>query len=489
MKNRRFLRIMALALMAFMLLSMFASCKKKNKTDEPVNEVMDSFYTHTEENPNIPAKNYDGYEFSFITQGGNAYNIGYLVSEGETGDLVPDAVYKRNSVLADKYNITFNHIVVTDVLTTVRSQIMSGGTEFDLIIDNTQRLATMAKEGLLLDLKSIDRFDMSKSYWDSNAAEQLLIGDKLFFTNCDLNVQELAFVVFFNKKLIADKNLTSPYEYMENNKWTLDNWAILATAICDDVDGKDGMTETDRYSNLYEYHNGRMFLYGTGVRATTNGENGVPRVSLFDTDKTVKVYEKCKEVFKSQASWCINDMSSDAHGFENKWNYARSLFCQDLYLFHYQGAGIIRQFANMESEFGIVPFPKYDESQETYYSMYPYNCSMVAMPNTLMGEELDRAADIIEDLNYYSSIDLKDAWFEKLLKRRYTQDTESEDNLEIVKNNRVYDIGIYYNFGSMTSKLLDIDVRTGNIASTYKRVQRAIDADIKKIYTEIGLIK
>ena len=486
MKIKNFSKIMAVVLIAIMMLSMVVSCTKKPPEELP--EVSDSFYTHSEENPNIPSKNYEGYEFSFITQGGNSYNIGYLVSDGETGELIADAVYKRNSVLADKYNITFNHIVVSDVLSTVRSQVMSGGTEFDLIIDNTQRLATMAKEGLLLDLNTIDRFDMTKSYWDSNASEQLKIGDHLYFTNCDLNVQELAFVVFFNKQLIKDKNLTSPYEYMENNEWTLDNWAILAKAICDDVNGDGKFTETDRYSNLYEYHNGRMFLYGTGVRATTNGEDGVPKVTLFDTDKTVKVYEKCKEVFKDKASWCINDMSSDAHGYANKWNYARSLFCQDLYLFHYQGAGIIRQFADMESEFGIVPFPKYDSNQENYYAMYPYNCSMVAMPNTLEGEALERAADIIEDLNYYSSIDLKNAWFEKLLKRRYTQDVESEDNLEIVKNNRVYDIGIYYNFGNITSKLLDLDVRYANISSTYKRLQKTIDSDIKKIYKEFGMI-
>jgi len=485
MKNKNFSKILALMLMAIMLLSMFASCKKK--PPEPVEDVQDTIYNHSEENPNIPAQNYEGYEFAFITQGGNAYNIGYLVSDSETGNLIPDAVYKRNSVLSQKYNITFKQIVVSDVLSTVRSQVMSGSTEFDLIIDNTQRLATMAKEDLLLDLNTVERFDMTKSYWDSNAAEQLLIGEQLFFTNCDLNIQELAFVVFFNKQLIKDKNLTSPYEYMANNEWTLDNWAILATAIYDDVNGNGNQEETDRYSNLYEYYNGRMFLYGTGVRATTNGADGVPRVSLFDTDKTVKVYEKCKEVFKGQSSWCINEMSSDAHGFTNKWNYARSLFCQDLYLFHYQGAGIIGQFADMESEFGIVPFPKYNSDQENYCSMYPYNCSMVAMPNTLQGEDLERAANIIEDLNYYSSIDLKDAWYEKLLKRRYTQDTESEENLELVKNNRVYDIGIYYNFGGIVNKLLDLDVRTSNISSTYKRVQKAINNDIKNVYKDFGL--
>jgi hypothetical protein len=72
---------------------------------------------------------------------------------------------------------------------------------------------------------------MTKSYWDSNAAEQLKVGDKLYFTNCDLNVQEVAFVVYFNKALIEENSLTSPYEYMKNNQWTIDNWASLVMAV------------------------------------------------------------------------------------------------------------------------------------------------------------------------------------------------------------------------------------------------------------------
>ena len=193
---------------------------------------------------------------------------------------------------------------------------------------------------------------MSKPYWDANAASQLKIGEKLYFTNCDLNVQEVAFVVYFNKQMIEDEKLTSPYEYMDKNEWTLDNWANLVMAVSNDETGEGEMTELDKYGTLYENHNGRMFLYGTGVRLTTNDETGYPKVTLFDTDKAVTVYEKCKQVFKSASSWSIDDMpSSETHGYNDKFDYARSLFCQDLYLFHYEGTNIIHQFADMESEF------------------------------------------------------------------------------------------------------------------------------------------
>ena len=490
MKKTTLARLLALLLVAVMAISVLAACGGGGGAGKDKDEEKIDFEGKPELDPKIEAQDYDGYEFTFVCQpymDSNAYSVNYMVSDGETQNVLLDAVYRRNELLKQKHNINFAQMQVTDLLTTVRTQVMGGTTEFDLIIGRCKDLATLAKENLLLDLSSVERFDMTKEYWDRNAAEQLKIGDKLYFTNCDLNVQEVAFVVYFNKQMIEDdENLTSPYEYMDKNEWTLDNWANLVMAVSGDVNGDGEMTEFDKYGTLYEYHNGRMFLYGTGVRATTNDEKGFPKVTLFDTDKTVPVYEKCKQVFSSVSSWSIDGMPNDeTHGYNDKFDYARSLFCQDLYLFHYEGTNIIHQFADMESEFGLVPFPKFDSTQENYYSMYPINCAMVAIPN--IDENLSRTANIVEDLNYYSNVLVKPAWYEQLLHRRYVRDDESEESLDIILEGRVYDVGMMYNFGGIVG-LLGADVRTSNISSSYARLKRAIEADINVTYRDFGLV-
>ena len=487
MKKTPFSRSLAFFLMVIMAVSVLAACGENDKPEQGGN---------TEVPPGVdnfgdigtPAKDYDGYTFTFVCQpvmDSSAYPVNYMVSESETSHPLLDAVYRRNELLKKKYNINFELMRVTDLVATVRTQVMGGATEFDLIVGDCKKLASLAKENLLYDLSSIECFDMTKSYWDSNAAEQLKVGDKLYFTNCDLNVQEVAFVVYFNKALITEHALTSPYEYMANNRWTIDNWANLVMAVSKDVDGGGVWNENDKYGTLYEYHNGRMFLYGAGVRATTNDETGYPQVTLFETDKAVTVYEKCKAVFSSINSWSINDMSgSKTHGYNDKYDYARSLFCQDLYLFHYEGTNIIHQFSDMESEFGIVPFPKYDSDQSEYYSMYPYSCEMIALPNVI--EDIERTANIVEDLNYYSEIIVKPAWYDTLLSRRYTRDDESEKSLDLILEGRVYDIGMYYDFGGIASKLLDADVRTSDISAMYTRLKRHIDAEIKATFRDFG---
>ncbi len=489
MKKTTIARLLALLLVAVMAVSVLVACGGDGGENNGDDEVIE--FTGNELDPKIKAQDYDGYEFTFICQpylDSNAYSVNYMVSDGETQNVLLDAVYRRNELLKQKYNIDFAQMQVTDLLTTVRTQVMGGETEFDLIIGNCERLAILAKENLLLDLSSVERFDMTKSYWDTNAAAQLKIGEKLYFTNCDLNVQEVAFVVYFNKQMIEDdENLTSPYEYMDKNEWTLDNWANLVMAVSADVTGEGEMTELDKYGTLYENHNGRMFLFGAGVRPTTNDESGYPKVTLFEGDKAVTVYEKCKQVFKSVSSWSIDDMpSSETHGYGDKWDYARSLFCQDLYLFHYEGTNIIHQFAEMESEFGVVPFPKYDSNQESYYSMYPLYCAMVAIPN--VNENPERTANIVEDLNYYSNVLLKPAWYDQLLQRRYVRDDESERSLDLILAGRVYDVGMYYDFGKIRSQLLDQDCRISNISTMYAKYKKAIDADIKTTYRDFGLV-
>ena len=494
MKKTSLARLLALLLVAIMAMSALVACgggdgDKDDDGDTP-KQTLPPIDAPEGLDPEIPPQDYNGYVFTFVCQpymDSNAYSVNYMVSDGETQNVLLDAVYRRNELLKEKHNIDFEQMQVTDLLTTVRTQVMGGATEFDIIIGSSSRLATLARENLLLDLSSVERFDMTKEYWDRNAAAQLQIGDKLYFTNCDLNVQEVAFVVYFNKQMIINENLTSPYEYMENNQWTLDTWANLVMAVSDEVNGDNEMTELDKYGTLYENHNGRMFLYGTGVRATTNDETGYPKVTLFDDDRAVKVYEKCKQVFSSVSSWSIDEMdSSETHGYNDKWDYARSLFCQDLYLFHYEGTNIIHQFADMESEFGVVPFPKYDSNQENYYSMYPILCAMVAIPN--VNENLERTANIVEDLNFYSNVILKPAWYEQLLQRRYVRDDESEKSLDLILAGRVYDVGMYYNFGGVCSQLLDQDCRTSNINTMYARLKKAIDADIKATYRDFGLV-
>ena len=479
--KKSFAKILSLILIALMLVSILSACKDKGKTNTNNGTEVDNI-TGTDENPNLPSKNYDGYEFTFLTSVTSAHNVKYIVSAGEEGETLDSAVDRRNDLLEEKYNIKIRQMGASDAVTEVRTQVMGGMVEFDAILATCANLATMAQEGLLYNLLELDLFSWDASYWDSNSKDQLKIGDKLYFTNCALDIDGIGFAVYFNKKLVQDYQLDDPYSLMKDNKWTLDNWAKMVKSVSRDLDSDGDMDEFDQYGSLIEHHNARMFLYASGVRGTTNDENGYPVITLMDNpDKTVGIYEKLKEVLSdTSVAYCMTCSKVGANGYAHKWAYLQYLFTQDHYLFHYTNNSVLPALADMESEFGIVPFPKHDEKQEVYKTFYPYNCRLLAVPS--LSKDIDRTEVILEDMNYFSSITIIPAWYETLLARRYTRDDESEASLNLLRNNCVYDIGLYYNFGGLRSKILDANFKTTNIARTYDSYKRGIEADIQKVY-------
>ncbi len=486
---KKFTRILALLLALISVFSMLVACggnKDKNNGDNTKDPGV--IGAGTEEDPKIEAVDYEGHEFTFITQDSNdyGYKVKYLVSTGEEGNLLDDAIAKRNAIIEEKYNITIAQNDVADIVTTVRTQIMGGNPEFDAILANADRMSNMAREGLLYNLLDIERFDMTKSYWDQRAAEELKMAGKLYYTNCDLNIHSIGTAIYFNKKLIQDYELTSPYEYMENGQWTIDNWAKLAKSISRDVNNDGAMTEFDQYGSLAGHGQDTYFVYGSGIRFTTNDENGYPQVTLMDnSDKLVRIYEKTKEVFSdTSVTYCINCSNVGDNGYSSKWEYLRTLFTQDLYLFDITTDDVLTIYRDMESEFGIVPIPKYDENQDNYKTLYPRDFNLFGLPSVI--ENVERTTNIIEDLNYYSNFILVPVWFDTILTRRYTRDDESEATLRFIKENRVYDVGRYYDLGQFSSKVFGAKSSGLNIVREFDRYKKAIEADIKVIYKDFA---
>ncbi len=487
--RKKFISAVCAALSLLLPLPLLVSCAGEGTGETEEVTYVSMIETENGNDPKIPAADYEGYEFSILCRPYNeglAYSCNYIDSDGESADILASAVFRRNTVVEDKYNVRISRIDSTDPRADVRTQVMSGAAEFDMITCRSDWLATLARENLLADLLSFERFDMSKPYWDQNAKRDLKIGGRLYFTNSDFVAQELGFLLYFNKQMIEDYQLTSPYQYMAENNWTLDTFGALVKSISQDADNDGDMDEFDRYGWLVESFNARALLYASGIRATTNDESGYPALTLM-SDRTVAAYEKIKDIFTSGAVWNITPMPGDSHGFNDKWDYMRSWFCQDMFLFHLEGVNIIAQFADMEHEFGIVPMPKLDASQEGYRSFYPYCCAMLAIPSTVSSaEDKDKIGRIVEDLNYYSNLIVMPTFYETILQRKYTHDDESEANLDIIKNSRVYDLAICFDFGGVRSKILDVDCSNANISTSYAKLKKAIESDIEATYAKFS---
>jgi hypothetical protein len=138
-------------------------------------------------------------------------------------------------------------------------------------------------------------------------------------------------------------------------------------------------------------------------------------------------------------------------------------FLEGRELFYMTTLNQIPYFRHMEDEFGILPLPLYSKSQDNYItSMSAYSSSVLMIPNTSKSD--DDLGLVIQALAELSEEKLTPEYYEKQLKFRIFKDEESAEMLDIIFNNRHYDLGeVFSNSWNKPEELyipLDTDILT-----------------------------
>ena len=139
----------------------------------------------------------------------------------------------------------------------------------------------------------------------------------------------------------------------------------------------------------------------------------------------------------------------------------------------------------MEPDFGIIPYPKYDETQSNYYSMSDGAHTIMAIPKTIT--DIERNSIIIEALNAESYKQVIPAYYEIALKVKYSRDEESFAVLDILLDGRTFDFGYVYDGWKGYAFILQdlISAKKSDFASAYASREKSADkynASIIDIY-------
>jgi hypothetical protein len=130
-----------------------------------------------------------------------------------------------------------------------------------------------------------------------------------------------------------------------------------------------------------------------------------------------------------------------------------------------------------------MPMPKYDETQNEYHHCINPNVAAVyVIPKT--NADYEKSGYIIDALAAESKNELTPAYYETTLKYRDLRDDESGEMLDLVFSNVVYDLGIIYDFGGVSSMITDMMKNNStDVVSTYEAkkdaIQEAIDTCVE----------
>lgn len=400
-------------------------------------------------------------------------------AEAESGDTINDAVYQRNRLLEENLNIKISENKVKFPYTDARTSIMAGGDDFDIFTDGLSLLATMAVEGYLVDLNTMNTLKLTESWWDQDLNRDLSIANKLFFCTGDISIMDNygTWCVMFNKDMAEEYDMENLYDRVKAGTWTLSLMHELAKDVTRDVDGNGTMDFTDQWGFLTESYN-EYGLWAAGGQAITGKDaNDIPVLTAY-SEKSVEIIEKVTEFTQDTASTLIADKVTS--GTLTGCGFTNEHFGGGNALFIYGGMWLITKFRAYDVNFGVVPAPKYDEAQERYYNTYSYaNCTAYSVPTT--APDIVRTGTIMEAMAEISKYTLTPAYYDVALKGKYIRDEESAEMLDIILAQRAYDLGMIFNWGNMFSTITGLSTNTNaDFASSYAKVEKATLKAIEK---------
>ncbi|MCL2099802.1 MAG: extracellular solute-binding protein [Oscillospiraceae bacterium] len=413
-----------------------------------------------------------------VNLGGRSFNIlchemltVEFVAEEEIGDTVNDALYARNLAVAERFNADLNVIQIPGAwgdrdsfMGTVRNAVLAGEAAYDLVAGVTSYIPNLVPQGIFLDINTVDYVDFTKPWWGEDWVRELSIGSRLFLVTGDvaLSMWDCMFVFYFNKQLAVDHDLPDLYEAVKKGEWTFDKFTELSRTVSADLDGDGRFDENDMF--------GFVTTTGTVVNAFPGGfdmaitykdADNVPHPQL-DTEKWSEAAVSLYELHhRTQSTLTLPDGAD--------YDTIVPMFQANRALFFPQTLSFARDLRAMETDFGILPFPKYDTSQNTYCAVVRNAASLLGIPASVSNPH--ESGLIMEALAAESYRVVIPAYYDVSLKVKQARDEESGEMLDIIRDNLWMNFGYSYSLstGSIGNYMREmIDWRGPNFASLYE---------------------
>ncbi len=406
------------------------------------NEMEERTETEAVRESALPAADLSGKTIRILTYMNSDYQNSYMdVSAVEqNGETINDAVYLRNLKLTDKYGTEFSFNDLAQGVSAsgeVSKSVKAGDDLYDLLFMSVNDSMNSALSGYLLNVSTLPYINTSASWWNGRLNSDCSILGQSYFLIGDMNVDTWtqSYAVYFNKPLADDYGVTGLYETVRSGKWTLDKLDELTRKVYSDLNGNGEYDQDDLYGLAACSVCIDCFWASSGVRMVRQTSDGL---DLLFEDDFYSMWEKMDMLLTAPEMLYTDRPQYTAM----RDTYDRGAFLEDRAVFFIEGLCVANnRLREMNSDFGILPLPKYSEDQEVYrtYSHTGHN-SCVSLPATLSEKEIPIASMIAEDMAFYSTDLIRPAYYDTLLTGKIARDDDSVEMLDIMTQNISYDL-------------------------------------------------
>ncbi|MDY5940628.1 MAG: hypothetical protein SPJ23_03130 [Eubacteriales bacterium] len=473
-------KTICLLLAALMLLLALSACGENtpsvttNPDDTQITTESPATSTEYVEQLVLPDDHkYNGSTFTILCTANMANPPTPFKENSGYSEIINEAVYQRNAKIEDSFDVVIELIeeyslAVGPTVTRFIANRTSGDTMYDSSLIAVQEASQLAYQGYLSDLGDMPYVCLEKSWWDQNANKEISIFGKTYYTTGDISFsdKEYTFSVVFNKDLAKEKNIEDLYALVREGKWTLDKLSELSQLVSEDLDGNDILDQNDQYGLMVWAQGLVTMIHGSGNSIARIDENDQFVLSL-NNETCASVTTDFVKLLNEPSS--VNFQSSKA--IEGSW---MTMVKNNQVLFLLQYLKAVPLLRDSEIPFGILPVPKYTESQDRYHCGITNLTAMYSVPADIADEEMSGV--LSEAMASYSQKTVTPAYIERAVKGLYVSDEESVETLELIFANRLYDLGTFYRLGALNTMLGNIVMsKNDTFASDYGRYSIAAE--------------
>lgn len=427
--------------------------------------------------PKLPDVTYDGYGFNFVQWDIDGWGMMEdIYADSNDMTRIGSAIYIRNSKVEEQLDIKINttNQAYDVIMETYRQQVLSGDQDFDVFLVRSHEMQFVVTFDVCMDLHKLQYCDFTMPWWDSNSINQLSIGGKLYMVMSDITLRDKSATacVMFNKLVQSDYRLDNLYEFVKTGAWTWDKMIEIAKGVTSDSNGDSVLDENDTWGMFADDDLIYILFQGSDGRYIEKDEFDIP-FSSFKNERTIEIAQRIVDIIYDESYFFHRQRISSDGDSDDMFKANRALFYLDVLM-------RVGQLRNMETDFGVLPVPKYDEIQKNYgHSVSVHFSSALSVPKT--SDNPDRTSVILEALAAESRYTVIPEYYDIMLKEKELRDEESKEMLDIIFANRVYDLGEFFQFGGFPTAFLRIrGSGKKDISSLYASYEGRINAAINK---------
>ena len=370
------------------------------------------------------------------------------------GQTINDSILNRAARIKELYGVDLYWVNargsnISNLLTTAMADKSE---RYHIAMPRMLEAQTLVTNQVVYDLSKSLYIDFDDSYFSNMAHEAYTVHGHTFFAAGDFSFldEQTSYLIFYNvavsNSIEAFPNL---YQKVKDGKWTIDEM-INAARLYHNDNGETSGTNVHGDDDTYGFGTTTLaqFFQTSGIQQVSVNKNTNKYEITLNNPKVSTLIEKIKTL-ATEETWARTS-------WDGGYGAMEAAFKDNRILFYNEVVQKFDQFGQQSENFkvGVLPCPKLDGEQETYYTPCSYQSTLICIPKTTDDREM---SEYFFDVLSWTGQEYIMKAYKEDLKSKMDPATanESMDILETyVFPNLCYDVGYMHSWdGLMTTSV------------------------------------